>query len=277
MQLLFPEEFEDVPSRQEGSHGSTSEDETTSTSPEGTPEGTSEGMSEGSPMPRRMSDDGVRVINDGEEEETTSTSREDTPNSPTQIPHGMIRQFHEQDVRRSQHSMQVGGQEQMQLVEAEFLEGELARWYGRCWICHEQGWDEWHGLEDCRRPESQRAQQWARQVQKQLRYDRYSGCWGCGLPQAICEQWVSNGHGRWVQDASRECQYPKGAVISMVAGMLHGRDGDVWPVWIQWLQQHQVDGQQLDEVIGFLGQRMRGGMEQNYLVVGFCWLRHLYS
>jgi hypothetical protein len=224
-----------------------------------------------------MSDDGVRVINDGEEEEIGSTSAEETPNLATPIPHGMIRQFHEQDVRRSQHTMQVGGQQQTQLVEAEFLEGELARWYGRCWICHEQGWDEWHGLEDCRRRESEKAQQWARQVQQQLRYERYSGCWGCGLPQAICEQWVSNGQGRWVQDPSRECQYPKGTVIGMVAGMLHGQDGEIWAAWMQWLQQHEVDGQQLDEVIRFLGRRRRGGMEPNYLVVAFCWLRHLYG
>jgi hypothetical protein len=31
----------------------------------------------------------------------------------------------------------------------------------------------------------------------------------------------------------------------------------------------QVDGPQLDEVIRFLGRRRRGGMEPNYLVVGF--------
>jgi hypothetical protein len=226
MRQMFPDEFEDVPPRtrespgQEDSKQSASKDETTSTSPEGTPEA--------SPIPCPMSDDGV--MDDGEEDETTTTSpSEGTPNSPTRIPHGIIRQFHEQDVRHSQHMIQAGGQQQAQLAEAEFLEQELARWYGRCWICQQRGLDEWHGLEDCPRPEGQTAQQWARQVQAQLRYDRYSGCFGCGLPQAICEQWVDNGRGQWVQDSNRGCQYPKGTVISMVAGMLHGRDGEIWP------------------------------------------------
>jgi hypothetical protein len=33
---------------------------------------------------------------------------------------------------------------------------------------------------------------------------------------------------------------------------------------MQWLRPHQVDGQQLDEVITFLGRRRMGATEQNY-------------
>jgi hypothetical protein len=96
MQQLFPEEFEDVPpskrestilDRQEDSHESTIKNETTSPSTKGTPKAT--------PIQCPMSDNGVRVINNGDEDETTTTLPEGTPNLPTRILHGMIQQFHE--------------------------------------------------------------------------------------------------------------------------------------------------------------------------------------
>jgi hypothetical protein len=199
------------------------------------------------------------------------------PLSTPAIPHAVLQRFQEQDVQRRQFIMQVGQEQQGQLMDAELFEQELTRWYGRCWICHESGADEWHALEDCPESEGQTARQWAHQVQTQVRYSPYSGCFDCGLPQAICQQWVSNGRGRWVKDRGRTCQFPKGTIISMVAGMLHG-PGEVRAAWMRWLRQWDVDGQQLDQVITFFGQRATSGtMEQNNLVVTFCWLRRLLS
>ena len=182
-------------------------------------------------------------------------------------------------MQRGRLFTQFGQHEQRGFVNTELLERELAQWHGRCWICHQRGQDEWHALVDCPHPEGQAAQQWADRIQRTIRFDNYSGCFFCGVPQAICEQWRSNGQGRWVKDAGHPCQYPKGSVISMVAAILYGGDAtEVQAAWRQWLGEHQVDGQDNQQVIAFLGRRVvLGGMEQNYLAVAFGWLRQLYS
>jgi hypothetical protein len=194
------------------------------------------------------------------DDETTSPLSEDMPKTParTEIPHAVVRRFQEQDARRSQFMIQVGGQQQRQLADAEFVGPELTRWYGRCWICHQSGADEWHALQDCPQSEGQIARQWAHPVQMQVRYSPYSGCFDCGLPKAICQQWVSDGRRRWVKKPGQMCQFPKGKIISMVAGMLHRR-GEVRAAWMRWLRQWDVDGQQLDQVITFFGQRATSG------------------
>jgi hypothetical protein len=168
----------------------------------------------------KTSNDRVRISDDGEEEETRSTLAEETRNRPTPIRHGMIRQFDEQDIRRGQHTKQVGGRQQMQLVEAEFLEGELARWYGRCWIWHER--DGMNGMD------------W--RIVGGRRVGGHSS--GRGRCRKRCDRNGIRGVGdvdyrrRYVSNGCRT-QVGSG---SIPRGMLHGRDGEIWAGWMQWLQ-----------------------------------------
>jgi hypothetical protein len=115
------------------------------------------------------------------------------------------------------------------------------------------------------------------EVRSQIKYQRFSGCFWCGLPQSTCVRWENNGNGRW-QQTGLECQY-RGTLISMVASMIFGpKQEAIKPTWTRWLAGFGVDYRDEKGVVAFLGQKVNGvAAERNQMAVSFCFLRRLYQ
>jgi hypothetical protein len=186
--------------------------------------------------------------------------------------------FQEQDLRRAQLAHAVGQRQQRELVGEELLEGEMARWNKLCFLCHEAGRPSDHELYHCSKVESQVAQEWLQcERQHRIQYQRYSGCFVCGLPQSICMRFQDNGRHGW-EASGKECQF-RGTLLAIMAGMLHGKhQARVQVAWKQWLGEHGVNQEEWEAVAKFLGQKVPAAqVEQNYLVAAFLWLYQLYQ
>jgi len=66
-----------------------------------------------------------------------------------------------------------------------------------------------------------------RYLQVKIRYDRFSGCYKCGLPQEICDWWESVPRGYQVV-RERACQFPEVLIRGMAVFLLPGGSSDVF-------------------------------------------------
>jgi hypothetical protein len=78
------------------------------------------------------------------------------------------------------------------LASEEGLAHAMAQWHERCFICHQAGRPCGHELYQCTQAASGPARRWMLQVRGRVRYQPFSGCFRCGLPQSICAQWVAD-------------------------------------------------------------------------------------
>ncbi|KKZ66219.1 hypothetical protein EMCG_08055 [[Emmonsia] crescens] len=184
------------------------------------------------------------------------------------IPSASRQTFHEQDIHRGQFIMTHQRQGQRALMDEEVLVEEAQRWKDQCLICASGKREFDHELYRCPHEESQEAKRWMMTVRSKIKYARYSGCFGCGMPQSICNRWKTQG----------QCPY-RGFLIPMMAMMLWGcYEEQMKQAWGRRLREFEVDGDDQKAVIEFLGQKVeRQGMEHNQLVEMFCWLRRIYQ
>jgi hypothetical protein len=147
----------------------------------------------------------------------------------------------------------------------EAIVAECPRWQDHCYICTQQGRDgASHDLYGCRAPDSQAAKRWMIQVRRQIQYARYSACFQCGMPQAVCPGWEDR----------TQCAY-RGILIPMVAAMVYGPQArPIQRLWQDRLAEAGVDDQDPDAVTTFLGQMGRSRHSQLFDI--YCWLRGLY-
>ena len=169
-------------------------------------------------------------------------------------------------------------QRQREFADVEWLRRQLARWTNRCAIC--EAMDEatsGHSVQRCWRPESRLVKEFIDRVQKKIKYEDYSCCFPCGLPQEICNRWESNGQGRWKQVAGQVCQY-KGVVMGGLFGLVYRGDKAVGRRWVERLAAQGVDGNTTDSIIKYLGQKQwLEHVESNQLIEEFCWATRLVS
>ena len=211
----------------------------------------------------------------------------DSPGSiPSQVPRARVIPASPRDPAPIPPYEQAAVQQQAQTIQAgidkEFIEQEARRWLDQCYICTVQGRDGDHGLEQCRHAESRAAQEWLGQVQRRVDYIPFQCCYQWGMPQVICPGWQRGEACTW-----------RGALLPMIAGMLHGPYGRVVrPAWEQQLQRQQlaarvifrgkvfqqevvagpVPPQDYRSIAAFFGQGTADGQGVQVQAV-FCWLR----
>ena len=107
-----------------------------------------------------------------------------------------------------------------------------------------------------------------------LRFEKFSGCFHCGLPQAICNSWIedtANALGRFKKQRGGTCQYP-GILKTSVLAMIWLGDEAL----IKWgSRECELRGISFDDRAAglqkWLGARAKIGMvETNEMVKVFC-------
>ncbi|EDN04237.1 predicted protein [Histoplasma mississippiense (nom. inval.)] len=176
--------------------------------------------------------------------------------------------FHKQNVHQGRFIITHQQRGQRALMDEEVLVEEAQRWKDQCVICANGKREFDHELYQCPHEESQEAKRWMMTVRSKIKYTRYSGCFRCGMPQSICNSWKTQ----------RQCPY-RGFLIPTVAMMMYGcHAGQMKQAWRQRLREFNVDADDQEAVIEFLGQKVEGqGMEHNRLVEMVCWLRGIYQ
>lgn len=154
----------------------------------------------------------------------------------------------EADYQKSQPTARQSEAERMAHVTRETEEvGEfvdnLAECIRCCAVCNTEGSEEVdHKIEDCSRRDTS---MWERtdygaEMMESRRFAKFSVCFGCRLPQAICEQsQAASTDGRLFKRVlGRRCQY--GRVISRIAAGRMARDDKWWAEQIRGIVGAEV-------------------------------------
>lgn len=188
------------------------------------------------------------------------------------------REFQQQEQERRGPQRDFVQTRQQEGIEIEWLRRQLRRWAGRCGVCEAAGQGQsGHDIRRCWRIESKKAKEMVTLLEDKIKFERYSGCFWCGVPQAICDRWEDNGQGRYQRASEGTCQY-EGVLIAGVVGLVFGYKDRVWERWQRRLEGAGVHLDSDDDFIGYLGKRQGAdGIESNYLVGEFCWITGLLA
>jgi len=167
----------------------------------------------------------IRLAEGGEGPEEADGAEEDKDNQD------LVRADEEFERQRRQQRLErwMMEREAMEAAkEVEEFKEELASWADSCIVCRLAGAQEQeHELESCpgRGSEDWEVMDSGRQLVEaemfgRRRFERFSGCFHCGLPQAICERWEGEDHdgGSFRQRRGGQCQ-KKGLLARIYAGI----------------------------------------------------------
>jgi hypothetical protein len=146
-----------------------------------------------------------------------------------------------QQQRERQGPQQVWIQQrQQEFGDVEWLRQQLAWWANRCGICEAKGVQySNHNIRQCWQQESREVQVAIQHQEESIQFERYSGCFWCGVPQEICHRWESNSQGRYQRVEDGDCQY-KGVLIGGLLGIVFGYN-EIGRQWYAQLEAIGVD------------------------------------
>jgi len=168
---------------------------------------------------------------------------------------------------------------QEEALEVEELERQYRRFKNRCPWCFINGRadNEDHQFADCRADGisavKESMDEFVNIVHRDKTMERYSCCFGCFVPQDICNHWVpktnTTDKGRWRWDMMGRCQF-KGVVQPAFWGMVVFGQQKTLDWFREWGAR---DGYNLDEDTGcnaWLGKKIEwGGIEVNRFTQAF--------
>ena len=114
-----------------------------------------------------------------------------------------------------------------------------------------------------------------KEIEQKIQFERFSGCFWCGVPQEICNRWEDNGQGRYQRAAGGRCQY-YGVLLGGLLGVVYGSEAWVAKHWTQRLVEEGIGGSSVEDLIEYLaGKQAIDCVESNRLVGEFCWVTRL--
>lgn len=138
-------------------------------------------------------------------------------------------EFQAQVVEREQQKTRIDDQVKIEGQECWDLERQLDKWVDQCPVCRVRKWsgetvDVYHTLSECR-DEQQGAVVAQVKVLHGMRFERFSCCTRCTVPQKVCAHWqeVAEGGKRFREAGSVPCQYKQVVRPAVAAMMVVGR------------------------------------------------------
>jgi superfamily II DNA/RNA helicase len=188
------------------------------------------------------------------------------------------RAFQQQEQERQGPQQTVIQQRHQEFADVEWLRRQLAWWANRCGICEAAGdGPSEHDVRRCWRPESRSTKEAIKAMEEQIKFERFSGCFWCGVPQEICNRWERNSYGRYQRARDGVCQY-SGVLIGGLLGVALG-SAEVGERWRVRLEGFGVDGSEAGPTLTeYLGKKQELEIaESNCLAGEFCWVTRLIA
>jgi superfamily II DNA/RNA helicase len=187
------------------------------------------------------------------------------------------REFEQQQQAQRGPRQTLIQQRQQEFADVEWLRRQLAWWTKRCGICEAAGEGQsGHDVRQCWRIESREAKEMIKAVEEKIRFEEYSGCFWCGVPQEVCNRWEDNGRGRYQRAEGIDCQH-RGVLVGGLFGLVHGSDG-VAERWVARLVEQGIEGNSIEDLVQHLGRKQAlECVESNRLVGEFCWVTRLMA
>jgi len=216
-----------------------------------------------------------------EDDSSDSSDGSDTLSAAAAEKEDTRRVFRQQEQERRAPWRALREQRQQEFTDVEWVRRQLAQWVDRCGVCVAAGsTDCMHHVQQCWRAGSVEAKIFVKTIDKEIRFEDWSGCFTCGgIPQEICSRWEPNGTGRYRQAEGRDCQYSKGALSGALIGVIVGYG--LQRRWMERLRGFGVSTAEDDEgmsVVEYLGLKQKlDTAECNNMVKEFCWATRLVA
>jgi superfamily II DNA/RNA helicase len=188
------------------------------------------------------------------------------------------RTFEQQQRERQGPHQSLIQQRQQEFADVEWLRRQLVYWANRCAICEAAGDSQSnHDVQQCQRLESAQVQEQIKIIDQQIKFEKFSACFLCGVPQEICHQWKSNGRGKYKRNEEGDCQY-KGVLTGALLGIAIGYR-EIGSQWRARLIAMGFDNTRPGRlVVEYLGKkRVLETVESNQLVGEFCWITRMLA
>jgi superfamily II DNA helicase RecQ len=234
----------------------------------------------GSSQRRRIEDDGEGEVDGGREAEERG-EREQAEAEAQQRrdeEEWQDRADFEEEQRQQralrQRRIEVRRQES---IEAQELQGKLEEWHEVCPLCRMHGMEgSSHTLQDCGREEARQVEERSRRLEQRIRFENYTGCRWCGIPQAICRRWVlkHQSSNRFRRVDGQECQFRRNFIIAVIVAVIYNGPAAWTEIITRWIGEvgGQVEVRNENEILNWWGQKIQwGGMEVSQLVRMFYW------
>src|SRR5579871_5449988 len=148
-------------------------------------------------------------------------------------------EFRRQDKERGGGSDRILEQRQDVWMSRELILQELWKWKGVCVVCVAEGKDYKHSISHCKEEKGVLADSERQKAQRTIKFQPYSGCFKCGVPQDICNRFEGNENGGFRIIEGKSCQF-FGVVFGILFGVKHGYRM-VWDDWMTRLSEANVD------------------------------------
>ena len=150
----------------------------------------------------------------------------------------------------------------------------LEEWKGCCQWCRVNEWAdaEQHRLADCRQEQADDVREGVRETLKRVRWEKYSCCFECGVPQSICTSYRERADAGWDKIAGAPCQYEGVLAASVISIWVAA--GSLFTDWVQEQMQREGVGQveeklSFDAALAWMARLVWwGGMQSNKM----CWV-----
>lgn len=166
--------------------------------------------------------------------------------------------------------MEVQSKEQ---IEVQEMIQALEVWSEGCPWCRAWGEETWrrHRLADCTEADAGEVRAGVEKMKALARWEMYSCCFDCGVPQAICDSFESSVDGGWRKKAHAECQY-QGILLASITA-LWARWGELFSAWISARMEQEgtslFKDAEFKKAVAWMTQKIRwGGIESNRM----CWV-----
>lgn len=130
--------------------------------------------------------------------------------SPPVLSHEDRMEYRDQVRQRERVASSIIERRRREGGEIRELVEYLEEWCGKCPICHlYQKASPWHDMKDCPMGQESGLQMHVQDAEKGIRYEDFSCCFYCGVPQGICDRWeqIQGEAGWWSEKKERQCQY----------------------------------------------------------------------
>jgi superfamily II DNA helicase RecQ len=170
----------------------------------------------------------------------------------------------------------------------DIFEQQLADWSEGCIYCRmtsgEYEHEEICPLEANDRKVFERIERNVKQIQEWMgrkgSFERFCGCWECGLPYRICNSWeeIYGDGGKFRRIAGGKCQYPDIMAKMIGAGLSRAREVLEY-IFRQIGKIEEGKEVRVDEMLRIGGRRRKnwGGMETNEMCVGLSMLMDWFN
>jgi hypothetical protein len=112
------------------------------------------------------------------------------------------------------------------------------------------------------------------EIEKQIKFDPFSGCYWCGVPHEICNRWEDNRQGGYQRVAGENCQY-NGVLIAGVIGIAFGND-EIMGRWTRRIEE-MIEEQGIT-LVAYLGKKQAlERTESNNVTREFCWITRMLA